>query len=76
MDDDITRIAIGTFSHLYRHVILRQDVVANAIDHKVLGTRGRCDQCQQNSKQMFHKHILLPLILRRGFWLIMYKEKV
>ena len=24
---------------------------------------------------MFHKHFLLPLILRQGFWLIMYKRK-
>ena len=74
-DDDFARITIGTFSHLHRPVILRQDVVANAIDHKVLGIRRRCNQCKHHSKQMFHKHFLLPLILQWGFWLIMYKRK-
>ena len=75
-DEYISGTKIRTFSHLHRPVIFRQDVVINTIDLECLGTRGRCDQCQQHSKQMFHKHFLLPLILQWGFWLIMYKEKV
>ena len=71
----ISLILIRSFNHLHCPVILRQDVVINTIDLEVLGTRGRCNQCQQHSKQMFHKHFLLPLILRRGFWLIMYNRK-